>query len=109
MTAPIYIPLKAGTKKPPLVTGWTTDPPPTMVIAPENNQALRLDSPRVDVDLDCPEARAAAEVFLLKTGLKHGRPSVGVTHHWYVSEDAVYEAFFDVVKVKDEDGDGKDK
>jgi hypothetical protein len=54
----ILIPLAGGTKKPPLVSGWTADPPPPMVISPENNTAKRLDDD-VDVDLGYDNVRVA--------------------------------------------------
>lgn len=38
----------------------------------------------VDVDLDCDEAQALAPVYLPPTAMRHGRPSVGDTHYWYV-------------------------
>ena len=103
---PVYIPLARGTKRPPLVKGWTADPPPPMVIGPDDNKALRLDDD-VDIDIDCPEARFAFPHFLPETDRRHGRPSVGVTHLWFKAEGAKYESFTDVVKVVGEDGRDK--
>ena len=100
---PVYIPLAHGTKNPPLVSGWSSDPPPPMTIDPDHNIAKRLDHD-VDIDADCREARIAAPRFLPETGRMHGRPSVGITHWWYQAEGAVYEAFTDVVKVIDAEG-----
>jgi hypothetical protein len=37
----------------------------------------------VDVDLDCPEAIAAADVLLPPTGMVFGRPSARRSHRWY--------------------------
>ena len=37
----------------------------------------------VDVDLDCPEARGLAAVFLPATQLVHGRPGNPCSHFWY--------------------------
>ena len=37
----------------------------------------------VDVDLDCPEAIAAAKHILPATERKHGRPSARASHWWY--------------------------
>ena len=37
----------------------------------------------VDVDLDCAEARALADVFLSPTGMRHGRPSAPESHRFY--------------------------
>jgi len=100
----VYLPLPHGKKGPPLISGWTAVPPPTMHIGPDHNRGKRLDSPDVDVDADCREARIAASRFLPVTGRQHGRPSVGVTHWWFESEGARYEAFTDVVKEVNEDG-----
>jgi DNA polymerase I-like protein with 3'-5' exonuclease and polymerase domains len=52
------------------------------------NLGLRLGgtSGLVDVDLDCPEARAAAAVLLPPTGWIHGRPSAPASHYWYVPD-----------------------
>lgn len=41
-----------------------------------------------DVDLDVPEAAAAAKVFLPPTDRMHGRPSNPVSHYWYRCHDA---------------------
>ena len=46
-----------------------------------DNAAERLDS-AVDIDLDCPEARSAAPVLLLKTDRRHGRPSLPHPSHY---------------------------
>jgi hypothetical protein len=40
----------------------------------------------VDVDLDAPEAVAAAPVFLPPTARRHGRPGKPNSHWWYVSD-----------------------
>jgi hypothetical protein len=37
----------------------------------------------VDVDLDCPEARAAATTVLPDTAMIHGRPGSPCCHRWY--------------------------
>jgi putative DNA primase/helicase len=99
----VYLPLAAGTKKPPLVAGWTADPPPPMPIGPNDNMGQRLDD-AVDIDADCPETRHAAPHFLPETSRQHGRPSVGVTHWWFKAPGAAFETFVDVVQVKDEIG-----
>ncbi len=39
----------------------------------------------VDVDLDVPEAVAAAELLLPKTGMVHGRADKPRSHHWYIT------------------------
>ena len=38
----------------------------------------------VDVDLDCPEARALADEYLPPTAAITGRPSSPRSHHWYI-------------------------
>lgn len=43
---------------------------------------------RVDIDLDCSEAVAAAPYILPRTGLRHGRASKRTSHYWYVCKDA---------------------
>lgn len=42
----------------------------------------------LDVDLDTPEAIAAAPYFLPATDRRHGRPSKPSSHWWYVATDA---------------------
>lgn len=42
---------------------------------------------RVDVDLDCPEARRAAPHLLPPTGLVSGRRSAPDSHWWFVVTD----------------------
>src|SRR4029453_1438112 len=51
-----------------------------------------------DVDLDCPEALAAAGTFLPETGCIFGRPSAPQSHRIYVTDDAL-----DTVRFKDVD------
>src|SRR5262245_38679206 len=60
--------------------------------APDDNIAERLDA-IVDVDCDTPEARAIAPKLLLETGRTHARPSLGVTHHWFISPGCKAEQF----------------
>jgi hypothetical protein len=40
---------------------------------------------RVDIDLDCAEARSLAHHLLPATGLIHGRPGAPSSHYWYIS------------------------
>ena len=61
--------------------------------------ALKCGEPsghRVDVDLDCIEAIAAARELLPKTQLVHGRPSKPSSHHWFVCPDIKTKQFTDV-------------
>ena len=53
----------------------------------EQNIGLLLGAPSnglVDVDLDCPEARAAAPFLLPKTDMIGGRESAPDSHWWYI-------------------------
>lgn len=52
---------------------------------------------RVDVDLDTPEAVAAAHVLLPQTQLIHGRPSRPSTHWWFHVPGAVARSYKDPV------------
>jgi Protein of unknown function (DUF3987)/Bifunctional DNA primase/polymerase, N-terminal len=79
------IPLPRGSKNPG-VNGWqhlqyTAEQIP-VAFADGHNIGLLLGS-EVDVDGDCPEAVAAAKVFLPKTGMRHGRPGNPDSHYWY--------------------------
>ncbi len=91
----VYLPCARGTKEC-RVPGWNSETLPPVALGESDNRALRLDG-HVDVDLDCREARIAASRFLPETARQHGRPSVGVTHHWYSAESAHAEKFVDVV------------
>ena len=51
----------------------------------------------VDVDLDCPEAREAAERFLPPTACVTGRESSKASHRWYVADGARTRQFRDPV------------
>ena len=39
----------------------------------------------VDIDLDCPQAIAAADILLPQTGMIHGRTSRPMSHRWYIA------------------------
>lgn len=54
-----------------------------------NNIGLLCGEPSnglVDIDLDCNEAIAGAQVFLPQTGLVHGRQSKLRSHYWYITK-----------------------
>jgi hypothetical protein len=84
--APVPIPSKS---KNPGFAGWqdystTEDEVPE---AFEGNLGLLLGEPSeglVDIDLDCPEAEALADLYLPKTPMVHGRKSHPRSHRWYV-------------------------
>ena len=76
--------------KRPTEEGWQTRRYTDAQLAeldPSSNLGLVLGSASgglVDVDLDCPEARALAPDFLPRTAMRHGRPSTPESHYWYV-------------------------
>lgn len=49
----------------------------------------------VDVDLDCPEALALADLYLPASGAEFGRASKPCSHRLFVAPGAAYEAFSD--------------
>jgi len=88
----IPVPIPAG-KKGPVRKGWERLRPNAedlpALFAGEGNLGLLLGAPSgglVDVDLDSPEARALADVFLPATGLVHGRASAPRSHRWYACD-----------------------
>jgi hypothetical protein len=44
----------------------------------------------VDIDLDSPEARKLAPIFLPRTELVHGRPGNPASHFWYRTSDSLH-------------------
>jgi len=95
------VPIPAGSKAP-VVDGW-----PDLVIPAEDlerhfgadqNIGIRLGAVSgalVDVDLDCPEALAIANLYLPSTGAKFGRASAPSSHWLYSAPGAVKETFAD--------------
>lgn len=51
----------------------------------------------VDIDLDCQEALALADLYLYQTGAEFGRASKPRSHKLYVAAGAIYEAFGDPI------------
>jgi Bifunctional DNA primase/polymerase, N-terminal/Primase C terminal 2 (PriCT-2) len=51
----------------------------------------------VDVDLDCPEALALADLYLPSTAAIFGRPAKPRSHRLYIAPSAAYESFPDPV------------
>ncbi|MGH7114255.1 MAG: PriCT-2 domain-containing protein [Stellaceae bacterium] len=49
----------------------------------------------VDVDLDCPEALALADLYLPKTGAEFGRASKPRSHRLFISPGATFHSFAD--------------
>jgi hypothetical protein len=95
------VPIPAGLKKP-VINGW-----PDLVIAADDlpryfgadqNLGIRLgpaSADLVDVDLDCPEAIAIADLYLPVTRAEFGRKSKPRSHRLYVAPNARKEAFAD--------------
>lgn len=93
----VLVPIPAG-RKGPVIQGWQT-----RIFAPGDfpdgcNLGLIV-GPRsgdvVDVDLDCEEALALADIFLPATGAVFGRAAKPRSHRLYISTGAVFEAFAD--------------
>jgi putative DNA primase/helicase len=90
----VPVPIPPG-KKGPVLRGWEQlRPSPEdlpRLFAGEGNVGVLLGEPSgglVDVDLDCPEARALADLFLPPTGMEHGRASAPRSHRWYLCTPA---------------------
>jgi hypothetical protein len=93
--------IPGGLKKP-IIDGW-----PDLVIAvndlpryfsADQNIGIRLGPAShdlVDIDLDCAEAIAIADLYLPVTGAEFGRQSKPRSHRLYISPNAVKEAFAD--------------
>src|SRR5215469_12680089 len=58
----------------------------------------------VDVDLDCPEALALADLYLPSTRAEFGRPTKPRSHRLYVAHGATYQSFGDPLAGKGEKG-----
>ncbi len=91
------VPIPAG-EKGPRVPGWQTREFQPDDFSAECNVGLIL-GPRagdtVDVDLDCPEALALADIYLPPTGAIFGRRSNPRSHRLYISPGALFELFAD--------------
>jgi hypothetical protein len=91
------VPIPAGAKGP-RIEGWQTRQFGAGDFAPDGNVGLIL-GPRsgeiVDVDLDCAEALALADIYLVETGAVFGRASKPRSHRLYIAPGAVYETFAD--------------
>jgi Bifunctional DNA primase/polymerase, N-terminal len=95
------VPVPGGTKAPKL-PGWQKlDLGPADLpryFTPRSNIGIAF-GPKcgdlVDLDIDCPEALALADLFLPKTEAEFGRLSKLRSHRLYISPGATYEAFAD--------------
>jgi hypothetical protein len=91
------LPIPAG-RKGPVMRDWqhfeaTGDDLPGLFGGGENVGVI-LDN-LADVDIDCPEAVALADLYLPGTRAMFGRPSKPKSHRIYTAPDAVYETFVD--------------
>jgi hypothetical protein len=91
------VPVPAGSKAS-TTLGWNTRSFDLQDLIAGNNIAVIL-GPRsgclVDVDLDCSEALALADLYLPTTGAVFGRASKHRSHRLYIAPDATFEAFVD--------------
>ena len=84
------VPIKYRSKSP-VIDEWqdlriTVEDLPKHFNGKKQNLGIHCGEPSnglVDVDLDCPEAKAAADVFLPETDLRSGRLSSPDSHRWY--------------------------
>jgi hypothetical protein len=96
------VPIPPGVKAP-IIAGWPDliihrDQLPRYFGAPDANIGIRLgpaSGDLVDVDLDCPEALAIADLYLPTTRAIFGRPSKPRSHRLYVAPGAIKESFAD--------------
>lgn len=91
------VPLVAGEKR--AEGSWPKKTYKPSDFNPSDNIAGKCGEPsgwRVDVDLDCDEAIAAARLLLPVTGLIHGRPGKPDSHYWYLCEGIKTTQFTDI-------------
>jgi hypothetical protein len=97
------VPIPHGQKKP-AMSGWqdleaTAETVPRLFGNGENVAVLL--GPRsghlVDIDIDCPEALALADLYLPRTGAEFGRKSKPRSHRLFIAPGAVFEAFADPI------------
>jgi hypothetical protein len=92
------LPIPRG-EKGPRVPNWQTTTFDETAFSGNENVGIRLGEPSqglTDIDLDSPEAIAAAPLLLLNTGRIHGRAGKTNSHYWYISPGSKSEAFKDV-------------
>jgi hypothetical protein len=91
------VPIPAG-EKGPRTAGWQDRNFEPDDFPPGGNVGLIL-GPRsgevVDVDLDCSEALALADLYLIGTGAVFGRTSKARSHRLYIAPGAIKESFAD--------------
>jgi hypothetical protein len=92
------IPIPKGSKAPE-IKDWVNRAFSVEDFEEESNVGVRLGEASghlTDVDLDCPEAVTAAKLLLPATERKHGRPSTGDSHYFYVCLGAKSEKWTDL-------------
>jgi len=96
-----FVPVPPGEKSPRL-TGWPkirlSADQLTKHLASGGNLAIRVgpsSAEIIDLDLDCTEAIALADLYLPPTGAVFGRPSKPRSHRLYVAPGATYAGFAD--------------
>jgi hypothetical protein len=96
------VPIDAG-QKGPTARGWQTRNWQPGEFPPGSNIGI-IWGPRsrdwIDTDLDCEEALLLAPIFLPPTAAIFGRKSKPKSHWLYISEGAIFEAFSDPLKDK---------
>jgi hypothetical protein len=83
--------------------GWNTQKFCLFDIDPSGNVGFRPGTDSggiVDVDLDCDEALALADIYLPPTGAIFGRASKPSTHRLYKSAESTFKAFEDPIAKK---------
>lgn len=91
------IPIPRG-QKAPRIEGWQQRTFEPEDFGAADNIGVRLGAPSgglTDIDLDAPEAVAAARDLLLMTERIHGRPGKPSSHYWFIAPDSKSEQFKD--------------
>jgi hypothetical protein len=93
------VPVRAGEKRP-SIQDWPNRKFDVLDCDPADNVGIKLghrSGGLVDVDLDCGEALALADIYLPDTSAVFGRASKPRSHRLYVATDAVFAAFVDPI------------
>jgi hypothetical protein len=93
----VTVPIPAESKRP-AASGWNTQAFASDAFAACDNIAVVLGARSgwlVDIDLDCAEAIALADLYLPQTGAEFGRASRPRCHRLYIAVGAAFEAFAD--------------
>jgi Primase C terminal 2 (PriCT-2)/Bifunctional DNA primase/polymerase, N-terminal len=93
------IPARAGEKRP-SVQDWPNRVFNCFELDPNGNVGVKLghrSGGLVDIDLDCSEALALAEIYLPPSGAIFGRSSKPQSHYFYTASSSVFETFVDPI------------